>query len=432
MTADDPTQLTAVALAAALGEGRLTAEALAMAVLARIDAREGAIRAWAHLDPELVLRQARAIDASPRRGVLAGIPIGIKDIMDTADQPTCYGSPIYEGHRPRADASIVALLRAAGGVIMGKTVTTEFAYRHPNVTRNPCNPAHTPGGSSSGSAAAVADFQVPLATATQTAGSTIRPASYCGIVGFKPTFGEIPPVGVKACAWSLDTVGLMARHVADIALFRSAFTGSTARSATVQGVPRVGVCRTPLWPMAEPSVKALMETVVGVLTATGAPVKEVDLPPDCAGLFEAQQIIMFYEMARSLAHEAARYGDQLSATLREKLVDGNRTTLDHYRQAHALAERCRSCVDALFSGVDILLTPSAMGEAPHGLGSTGEPVFNGIWTALYTPCITLPVGKGPAGLPLGIQVVGARRNDEVLLRWAAWIEKTLAAAGLAG
>ena len=426
------TRLSAVEIARRIDDGRLTAESLATALHERIASREAAVHAWAHLDRELVLRQARAVDASPRRGVLSGVPLGIKDIMDTADQPTCYGSPIYEGHRPRADAGIVALLRAAGGVIMGKTVTTEFAYRHPNATRNPRNLAHTPGGSSSGSAAAVADFHVPLATGTQTAGSIIRPAAYCGIVGFKPTFGEIPAVGVKACAWSLDTMGFMARAVADIGLVRAAFTGSPARPFADQGAPVVGVCRTPSWPMAEPPVHALIETAARVLTSAGANVKETELPPACGTLLEAQRLIMFFEMARSLAGEASRHGEQLSATLVEKLTEGNRTTFDQYRTAHQTAERCRFEVDGLLSGVDILLTPAAVGEAPRGLTSTGEPVFNGIWTVLHTPCITLPAGKGPAaGLPLGIQLVGARRKDEALLHWAAWVEKALAAAGLA-
>ncbi len=424
----DLTKLTAAQAARRIAAGTLTATDLAAALLDRASLREPMIHAWAHLDPDLVLAQAQAIDRMGARGSLAGVPVGVKDIMDTHDQPSAYGSPIHAGNRPPTDAAAVALARASGAVIMGKTVTAELAFRHPGPTRNPHNTSHSPGGSSSGSAAAVADFQVPIATGTQTAGSVIRPAAFCGVVGFKPSYGEIPTVGVKACAWSLDTVGLFARSVEDVALGRAALLGiSPARLDPAQApLPRVGLCRTPHWHEAEPATRDLVEAVAGRLEDAGARVVDVDLPAPCRTLVESHHAVMAFEMARSWADEVQRNLDGLSAAIREGgLPDAAAVSFERYQAAQAHAEQCRGLMAGLFADFDLLLTPAAPGEAPHSLASTGRPLFNSLWTLLHLPCITLPAGQGPAGLPLGVQLVGARRADWALLTWAAWAQGNL-------
>lgn len=419
----DITKLSVVALSRALDAGELTAVDVAAAFLERIETR-GALRAWAHVDRPRVLDAAKAADKAPRRSPLAGIPVGIKDIMDTFDAPTQYGSPIYAGHQPRADAVLVAQLRAAGCIILGKTITTEFAFRHPNVTVNPHNSAHTPGGSSSGSVAAVADFQAPFATGTQTAGSIIRPAAYCGIVGYKPTFGSLPVAGIKPCAPSLDTPGFFARSVADMALLRRVFVGETGDESPASA-PTIGLCRTTSWNDAEPAARRCVEEAGRGFAARGAQVKDVDLPAICDDLLHSHGLIMRYEMHASLSDESLRSSHLLSATMQAALEEACRIPHDRYREALAHVEACRRAVDDLFAGIDALLTLSTAGEAPRGLASTGEPTFNSRWTALYLPCITLPVGNGPAGLPIGVQLVGAHGRESRLLAVAEWAEGRL-------
>ena len=353
--------------------------------------------------------------------------MGIKDLMDTFDQPTAYGSRLYESNQPAADAAIVARLRELGALVMGKTVTTEFACRHAGPTVNPHNFAHTPGGSSSGSAAAVADFQIPVGTATQTAGSVIRPAAFCGLVGFKPTYGEFPRAGIKPCADSLDTVGLLARSVEDIAFMRSALIPaprpeSTAASPAKQ--PRIGLVRTDSWSRAEPAARTCLEAAAQRLQQAGANVTDVDVP-SWNELLEAQHVIMHFELARSFADEALRHPESLSAQLRDQIATGRGLTLNAYHEAQAHAEGGRIAADAILAKYDFLLTLPTPGEAPKGLSFTGDPLFNRVWTLLYLPCITLPAGRGPQQLPLGIQLVGPRRQDERLLTWAAWSQSTL-------
>ena len=407
--------------------GNVTAHDIARRTLDRIEARS-ALHAWMHIDHELVIANARAMDTS---GVashpLAGVPVGIKDLMDTFDQPTTYGSPIYAGHRPATDASIVARLRAAGALIVGKTVTTEFAYQHPGPTVNPHNPNHTPGGSSSGSAAAVADCHVPVATATQTSGSIIRPATFCGVVGFKPTYGELPSTGVKACAESLDTVGLIARSVADIAHVRSALLppNHTPPPVTSRSTPRIGLCHTRMATRADAIALGRLEEVATRLQQAGAQVERTDLPESCESLWEDQQTLLLFEMSRNFADESLRHPESLSARMNEAITAGHAVSLDDYRRAQLAAQQSRNDVDTTFNGYDFLLTLATVGEAPVGLSFTGDPVFNSAWTLLHVPCIALPAGKGPNGLPLGVQLVGARRRDESLLHWAAWSEARL-------
>ena len=426
----DWTRQAAREIAAQVRQGLATSTTIAAALLERIKERDS-IHAWAHIDPGRVLSRARAIDAADKTNLpLAGVPVGIKDLMDTFDQPTAYGSRLYESNRPAADAAIVARLRELGALVMGKTVTTEFACRHAGPTVNPHNFAHTPGGSSSGSAAAVADFQIPVGTGTQTAGSVIRPAAFCGLVGFKPTYGEFPRAGIKPCADSLDTVGLLARSVEDIAFLRSALIPapqpeSTAVNPAIQ--PRIGLVRTDSWSRAEPAARGCLEAVAQRLQGVGATVTDVDVP-SWSELLAAQRIIMHFELARSFAHEALRHPESLSTELRDQIATGRGLTLNAYHEAQACAEGARFAADAIMAKYDFLLTLPTPGEAPKGLSFTGDPLFNSVWTLLYLPCITLPAGRGPQQLPLGVQLVGPRRQDERLLTWAAWSQSTLRAA----
>jgi Asp-tRNA(Asn)/Glu-tRNA(Gln) amidotransferase A subunit family amidase len=419
-----PERLTATEAVTRLRSGELTSAALTAACLEQ--ARAGAeIRAWTWLDPERALTQARGVDRAGRNGLLAGVPVGIKDIIDTVDMPTEHGSPIYRGNRPFADAACVALIRSASGVILGKTVTTEFANRHPGPTVHPHNAAHTPGGSSSGSAAAVADFQVPLALGTQTGGSVIRPAAFCGVIGYKPSFGEFSRVGVKMQCHNLDTVGIICRSLDDVALLRGALLAQNPHSVDRNSAaPRIGFCRTPAWEHADTDTQALLERTAGLLSEAGAAVREVRLTP--SDILDHHRRIFEFEAARNYAYEYEVHGEKLSEALREGLLArGRALPLPAYIEALETAEAFRCNLDDVFSEVDVLLAPSAVGEAPEGLGSTGDARFNGIWTLAWTPCVTLPAGNGRKGLPLGIQLVGPRFRDEVLLDAAAWIEARL-------
>jgi amidase len=408
--------LSATEAVKAIEAGSLTSEKLVQACLDRIAARDPVVKAWVHLDPELALKQARAADRA-KGGLLRGVPIGAKDIIDTHDMPTGHNSPIFEGTQPFGDAACVALCRTANGVIMGKTVTTEFANRHPGPTTNPHNAAHTPGGSSSGSAAAVADGHVPLAFGTQTGGSVIRPAAYCGVIGYKPTFGDFSRVGIKMQCHSVDTLGLMARTMEDIALFRGAVLALPPLPID-RGVaaPRVGFCRTPVWDKAEPSTQALLERVAAKLGA-----KEVAFAPAFQDILDDHGAITGWESARNYADERLRNPDKLSAELTAVLKRGDGVTLERYVAAQRKTVAFKAFIDSLFDSVDVLLCPSAPGEAPKGQDFTGDPRFNSIWTLAGTPCVTLPLGTGEQGLPLGVQLVGRRHADDKLLSIAQWV-----------
>jgi Asp-tRNA(Asn)/Glu-tRNA(Gln) amidotransferase A subunit family amidase len=421
-TVRDTNRLSAAAAVAQLAAGTLTAEALTRACLDRA-ADRASVKAWTWLDPEQALAQARAADRAGRPGLLAGLPIGVKDIIDTADMPTEHGSPIYRGNRPFADAACVALVRMAGGTILGKTVTTEFANRFPGETVNPHNPAHTPGGSSSGSAAAVADFQVPAALGTQTGGSVIRPSAFCGVVGYKPSFGEFSRAGIKLQCHNLDTLGVICRAVADIPPLRAAILGQPLRRID-PGVsaPRIGLCRTPGWERADAATQSLIERTASALSAAGARLSDIDFAPEFANILEHHRRIFNFEAARNYAYEYERHHERVSQVLRDTvLTPGRELPLAAYVEAIETAETFRRHLDDIFGDVDLLLTPSAAGEAPEGLGSTGDPSFNSIWTLAWTPCVTVPAGTGPRGLPLGAQLVGQRFRDEAILDAAAWV-----------
>jgi Asp-tRNA(Asn)/Glu-tRNA(Gln) amidotransferase A subunit family amidase len=416
-------RLSAVEAARRLARREITAEALLRDCLARIDAREREVHAWQFLAREQALDQARALDRGAVRGPLHGLPVGVKDIFDTHDMPTEYGSPIYEGHRPASDAAVVALTRRAGGVVLGKTVTTEFATFHPGPTRNPHNTAHTPGGSSSGSAAAVADCMTALAFGTQTAGSVIRPAAYCGVVGYKPTYNTLPRAGFKNDADSLDTVGVLARTAADVALFVSALAGRPELNAASAAPARVGLCRTHQWDRAQPETAVALEGAAARIS-NGARVVDVTLPQAFAGLLKAQIAVMWYEVAHNLADEFTRHPDQLSAALRERCEKGFAMPAAEYAAAIALGRECRARLADAFGDCDVLLAPSAPGEAPAGQ-ATGDPVMNQVWTLLHVPCLTVPAGKGPNGLPVGVQIVGRIGDDARTLAAAQWIQSLL-------
>jgi Asp-tRNA(Asn)/Glu-tRNA(Gln) amidotransferase A subunit family amidase len=410
----DAFRLGAKQAAQLIERGELGAEALVASCRSRIAEREPQVKAWTHLASEFPA-------AKNPCGPLYGVPVGVKDIFDTHDMPTAYGSPIYAGYRPRSDAACVALARRAGGSIMGKTVTAEFATFVPRETRNPLDPSRTPGGSSSGSAAAVADFMVPLAFGTQTAGSLIRPASYCGIFAYKPTYNAIARAGLKPGADSLDTVGIYARSVEDCAFFAAALTGRPELAAGIERPPRVGVCRTYEWDRVQPEMRAALDEVRRRLDAD-----EFELPARFRGLRESHTAILWYEVARSMADEFTRFPDQLDPALRQRCADGFALDPQKYVRAQRHAAECRSHFADALGDYDVIIAPAATGEAPQGLQSTGDVAMNVVWTLLHVPCVAVPAAKAPSGMPLGVQVIGRIGDDARTLASAAWIAGRLA------
>ena len=408
---------TAFEAANLLAKGKITALELIEACLSAIGDRETDVGAWAFIDPDLAIAQARACDREPRRSFIHGIPIGVKDIIDTMDMPTEYGSPIYRNHRPISDAACVAMWRSAGGIVLGKTATVEFAIRHPAKTRNPLNLQHTPGGSSSGSAAVVAAGMVPLAFGTQTGGSIIRPAAFCGVVGYKPTFGTINRAGVKPVAESLDTVGLIGRTVQDVAMAWTVFTDSDMPDleTLAAGVRRVGVCRTPYWDRLDAASKLALEEIASQLSSEGYRVVDTKMPADFGSVWEAQDRINDYETVRALSHERRRFPELLSKTLVEKLEKAEQCDFKHYLAAVKQMEDWRVRMRDVFLEYDTLLTPSAPGPAPEGLGNTGDSLFNRAWTALHVPAVTVPVARTKNNLSLGAQLVASHGNDLIAL-----------------
>src|SRR5882762_2425481 len=423
-----PNTLTATELAQRIDAGSLTAEAIVRAHLERIDQRDAQVLAWSHLAREAALERARVLDRGPRQGLLHGVPIGVKDIIDSYDQPTGYGSPIYKTHQPLADAATVALARDAGAILLGKTVTTEFANRHPGPTRNPHNPGHTPGGSSSGSAAAVADFQVTLATGTQTGGSVIRPGAFCGVVAYKPTYGHFPPAGMKANTEWLDTIGAYARSVEDIALFRAALMAIPYTPIARLGKPpRIAVCFTHHKSELSPEGAKAVNDAAAQLAKAGAAISEIELPAPVRDMTEGQRTLSAFDGPRAQADDARRFPQLLSESFKkDKLAAGAAIDYATWVAARKLGETGRAAVDALFGDFDVILTAPAPGEAPVGLETTGKATFNLLWTYLWMPCVSLPFTKGPTGLPVGIQLVGRQHEDAALLDIAAWVRSALA------
>jgi amidase len=417
-------RLPAARAAALIASGELTSAALTAACLQRIAQREPRVRAWAHLDPDAALAQARERDAQAPRGPLHGVPVGVKDIIDTADLPTECGTPIHAGRRPARDARCVARLREAGAVVLGKTVTTELATYAPAATRNPVGLERTPGGSSSGSAAAVADAMVPVALGSQTAGSTIRPAAFCGVLGLKPTRGAIDPEGVKRLSVRLDTLGLFARTVGDLELLLDVLADAPAPARVSPhdgGPPAFAYARTPWWDRADGDGRRAVESFAARLSRAGAGVRELELPPAFGPLAEDHRRLMAHDLARELAWEHARHADLLSDLLREEIAAGLATS---DAEADAIAARGAACRDelaGLLGPGEMLLVPAAVGEPPRlADGGTGDPLFCRAWSLLGVPALAVPGPTGAHGLPVGVQLVGPAGAERALLRAGAW------------
>ena len=431
-------RLSAADAARAVRDGAVSSEQLVEACLARVREAEPKVQAWAFIDPEHALAQARAADDRRKQGAplgpLHGVPVGVKDIFDTGDMPTGDGTVLHAGRTPAHDATAVTRLRAAGAVIMGKTVTTELAYFSPGKTRNPHNPEHTPGGSSSGSAAAVACSMVPLAIGSQTNGSVIRPAAFCGVYGFKPSHGLISRHGVLKLSRTLDHVGVFARTVEDVAIACEALAGwdehdpDTRLGARIPFAdiaaeeppmpPRLAFVKTPMWDKAEEETREAFRELVAHL---GESVAEFPLPENARVALDWHRTIMEAEMAANLAAEYERGREQLSEPLRALLERGRACSAFDYQAALARASQVAEGLGPLFERYDAIITPSAPGTAPRGLQSTGNPVFCTLWTLAGMPALNLPLMEGGGGLPLGVQLVGQRGDDARLLRTARWL-----------
>ncbi|MPZ57930.1 MAG: amidase [Rhizobiales bacterium] len=418
--------LSALDLARRIEDGSLTPAGAVALCAEAIASREADLGAFAALDVGKAHAQAERDAAALAALPLRGLPVGIKDIMDTSDFPTEYNSPVYRRHRPVADAAVVMMVRRTGGIVLGKTVTTEFAYMQPAHTRNPHNRDHAPGGSSSGSAAAVGAGMLPVALGTQTGGSTIRPAAFCGIAGFKPSYRIVPTVGVKCFSWSLDTVGLFAAGVRDVAFAAAAITGRDLRvDRTVPSVPRVALVRTHAWDQADPEMKGAIESTARLAAAAGATVTEFDRLPFLEDADGAHGTINRYEGYRALAFEYDHHREALGPAVRSLLDEAAETTADDYDAARRTAKRARRAFADFMAGADVILTPSAPGAAPRGFASTGLPAFNRMWTLLGAPCINVPGLQDAAGMPLGVQIIGRFGRDHAALDAAAFIERAV-------
>jgi amidase len=427
-------QLTASQIVRAIDGADTTCEAVARACLERIAEREHEVQAWQYLDPDQVIREAQALDRSGRRGPLFGVPYGVKDIIDTVDMPTGYGTPIHKGHRPQRDAACVALTRKAGGVLMGKTVTTEFANVHPGKTRNPYDAQRTPGGSSSGSGAAVGDNMVPLALGTQTTGSTTRPASFCGVFGYRPTWGDLRLNGVMEASGTLDTLGILARSIEDVSLYRDVLLGIAPQPlAESVPAPRIGFCRTHNWDKVEPHTQKLLEDAAERLARAGARVEDVTLASDFVALEDAHRWISGFEMSRNLTWEIENHWNEISEEFRNgRLTDGLACTYEQYVSNRALMHHCRKLLLPVLDHYDVLLAPSAPGEAPPLWNPVPHPWVYMVWTTMHVPSITLPVFKGPKGLPIGAQIIGRHYDDRRLFALSQWIYERLTTSSRAG
>ena len=419
-------ELSALEASAKVKSGDLTAEALMRSCFERIDERDELVGAWSYVDKDRAISEAIKSDKAGNPGLLGGLPVAVKDIMDTGDMPTTYGSSIYGNHQPSEDADCVKNVRTNGGIIIGKTVTTEFAWRNPGKTRNPHNTKHTPGGSSSGSAAGVADMQVPLAFGTQTAGSVIRPAAYCGVVGYKPTFGTHERKGVKELSNYLDTVGTFARDVADVSFFDYALRGQSCPNLTDYDnqPPLIGLM-IPFSIEASKDALLVYENVYKKAEKAGASLVDIPSSMTFESLADLQTVIMTGDAGVSLSWEYEHHPERLIRFYRDSIATGKAISESALKNAKQLADDAKQREASIFEKVDILLTLPASGEAPEGIDFTGDPLFNRVWTLLGWPCINVPAGVGSRRLPLGVQVVGSSGEDTSALAAAAWLEKVL-------
>lgn len=436
MAMGDPALMTATEIAAHVADGALSAEAVTKACLQRIEALEPTVRAWAFCDPKLAMMEAREADRRRAQGrpmgPLHGVPVGLKDIIDARGMPTENGTPLDSGKRPLKDATVTRRLRDAGAIILGKTVTSELAYFHPGPTTNPHDPARTPGGSSSGSAAAVAAGMVPFAVGTQTNGSVIRPASFCGVVGFKPSFGTVPRTGVLRAAPSLDQVGFFARSIEDVALaaavmgpdgedqgcdFNAGPLLDTAMS-TPPVTPDIAMVHTPFSERLDPETKSGFAEIVEVLGEHGTETALPELFGRGAGWLAA---IMASEMTRNLGHYVEKDPSQVSDAFKALMEQGGQVSAVDYLAARDMQPVLLEALEPLFERFDAIITPAAPGEAPADLTTTGDPIFCTLWTLCGLPAVTLPLLNGPNGMPVGVQLVGAYGQDAQLLRTARWL-----------
>ena len=414
-------RLNLVAAAKGIATGEFTSEELVTACLERIHAREDQVKAWAWLDPEQALAQARACDERPATTPVHGVPVGVKDIINTVNMPTCYGSQVYAGHYPVEDAECIRLLQQAGAVIMGKTVTTEFAFYAPGKTANPHNLEHTPGGSSSGSAAAVADFHVPIALGTQTSGSIIRPASFNGVFGYKPTYNSYSLDGIHPLAPELDTLGAFSRAVGDLCLLHGVLSGPRLAAPVAERPGQIAFVRTPAWDAADTMMQNCMADFLQTIKQAGINVIEPDesLLQD---LMEVQQAYLARGAATSLGHVTDNHPDEVRPQTRALVAEGRSVDESFDARLQDALARGERFLSEVFSRADLVITPSAAGEAPAGLHNTGDPMFNRIWTFLQTPCMNLPLTKSTRGLPIGIQLVCNRQEDTRLFAYAGYLQ----------
>ncbi len=414
----EPCQFTAVDALALLRQRKLSCEELVRSCLGRIQQRDHLTRAWQHVDSGLVIREARELDKCPPTGVMHGIPFGVKDVIDTAEYPTTQNSPIYHDLRVGRDAGCVALMKACGALVLGKTDTVEFASSgRKALTRNPHDFDHTPGGSSSGSGAAVADFMVPIALGTQTGGSLVRPAAYNGIYGMKPSWNRVSSNGVRVLSSSLDTVGWYGRCIQDLALVSHAFHFKLHNQRIVVRGLRVALCRTPMWSEIEPAGADALHAVARRLSDNGAIVEELSLPPRFAELGAAHAAIYNREAGVAFLPEYVTHSSLLAAGLKAKVENAKGISDEVLLESYATADECRRAFGPYLRerNFDVVMAPAAPGEAPSGLQNTGSSVFNALWTLLHVPCIAVPAGRGPAGLPVGVQLIGPQMSDSMLL-----------------
>ena len=417
-------QLSAVQIVKGINADEFSALEVMQACLSRIEQRERQVGAFVNFDPEKALQSAKQTDNASQHGLLHGVPFVAKDIIDTVDYPTEWGTTIYQRFQSQRNASCVALFKQAGAILVGKTVTTEFAYFKPGKTVNPANLEHTPGGSSSGSAAAVADSMVPLGFGSQTAASLIRPAAYCGVLGYKPTHGAFSLEGVMGLSPSLDTLGLLARHTEDLQLTRRVLTGCdvSKQSDFNEIKPRVALMRGPHWQDGSIEMRDVCQRALSKLTDHGASTGELVHPELFNQLTQCQKTVMAFEVAKTRSFEYSHHRDKISSQFKELIEAGLSISYDEYQQALDFKKQAAYLLDSLFMDIDVILAPSAPGEAPHGLAATGDPLYSRAWNLLQVPCVNVPFYKGPNGLPLSVQVIGPYGSDEKLLEITRWVE----------
>ncbi len=418
--------LSATQAAEKIAAGETTSLAIVDDCLARIAARDPDIRAWAFVDPDMARRQARARDAEPRRSAFHGLPIGIKDIFDTFDMPTAYGSPIYKGYRPAIDTAVVGLLRRAGLVILGKCATTEFASPVPIGVKNPHDFGRSPGVSSSGSAAAVADYMVPLSVGSQTGGSTILPAAFCGVFGFKASLTGIDRGGIRHLRPGLDTIGLFARDLRDIATLQAIVAGVRPATPPAElGGVRIGVCRTFNWHQALPEAADALERAAKDLKSLGALIHDAEMSAVFNGIEDSFRVISSVEGARSLASELHDHFDQVNYWVQAGQKTANQIDQAQFDKAELHVIACMAAMAEIFSTCDVILTPSTCGEATTDLTGISNSAFNRTWTLLQGPCVNIPTYRGPNGMPVGVQIVGPVGSDSRTLAFAQVIAAAL-------